>query len=155
VQNTQNTQNTQDSIKEFEQVREWKKIRGIGNDNDVPLETRVQSQMQRVFQEVIEIHDAIVKNDDEEFIDAIGDTIVTLINIADIKGINAEDCLRQSFSVIKLRKGLLSESGDFVRYAKLSEKDRSICDMKQGSTGNQYFNERDLLRFGPKNFQRN
>ena len=89
-------------IKEFEEVRQWKKIRGIGADNGMSLDKRLQSQFQRVQQEVSEIHEAIVLEDWDEFIDAIGDSIVTLINIADIKGLNAEDCLAKAFDVISL-----------------------------------------------------
>ena len=131
-------------IKEFQEVRDWKAIRGIGGDETEDMFFRLQSQYQRVMQECIEVHDAMVKNDHEEFMDAIGDTIVTLINLADIKGVKAEDCLAQAFDVIKLRKGLTSEYGDFVRYAKLSSEEQAICDEKQGSPGDQYFSE-DLL----------
>ena len=102
----------------------------------------------------IEIHEALVLDDHDEFMDAIGDTIITLINIADIKGVNAEDCLEQAFNVIKLRKGLVSDAGDFVRYAKLSEEDEAICDKKQGNPGNQYFDESMLDKLSPENFRR-
>ena len=140
-------------MKEFQQVRDWKEIRGIGGSTDEPMKDRLQAQYQRVIQECIEIHDAIVKDDQEEFIDAIGDTIVTLINIAAIKGIDAEDCLEQAFGVIKLRKGLTSEVGDFVRYAKLTPAQQAICDAKQGNPGNQYFSESALATLAPEDFK--
>jgi NTP pyrophosphatase (non-canonical NTP hydrolase) len=141
-------------IKEFEEVRQWKKIRGIGGDDSAPLEQRLQSQFQRVMQECIEIHEAIVMDDHEEFMDAIGDTIVTLINIADIKGVSAEDCLAQAFNVIKLRKGLTRETGDFVRYAKLSVPDQNVCDRQQGNHGEQYFTEDALQTLRPSDFKK-
>lgn len=141
-------------IPEFEQVRQWKKIRGIGTNDSKTLDELLQSQYQRVLQEVIEIHEALVLNDHDEFMDAIGDTIVTLINIADIKGVKAEECLEKAFNVIKLRKGLVSDAGDFVRYAKLSEEDKAICDKKQGNPGNQYFDENMLDKLSPENFRR-
>lgn len=151
-------------IKEFEDVREWKAIRGIGGDIDVTkyindpekLKTFLQAQMQfqRVMQECIEIHDALVLNDEEEFIDAIGDTIVTLINIADIKGYKAEDCLAKAFDVIKLRKGITRESGDFVRYGKLKDEDKATCDLKQGNVGNEYFEESALSWLAPEFFKK-
>jgi len=59
-------------MKEFEEVREWKEIRGIGAENGLSLDKRLQSQFQRVQQEVTEIHEAIVLEDWDEFIDAIG-----------------------------------------------------------------------------------
>jgi len=139
-------------IKQFQEVRDWKAIRGIGGSEDAPMKDRLQSQYQRVMQECIEIHEAIVLNDDEEFMDAVGDTIVTLINIADIKGVSAEDCLKQAFDVIELRKGLTRPSGDFVRYAKLSKEDQELCDKLQGNPGNQYFTEEALQTLQPKDF---
>ena len=66
-------------IKEFEDVRNWGKIRGI--DGADP-----QIQFQRFMQEGLEIHKALIENDEDEFQDAIGDTIVTLINLAKTKG---------------------------------------------------------------------
>jgi len=141
-------------IKEFEDVRQWKKIRGIGGAEDAPMKDRLQSQYQRVMQECIEIHEAIVLEDDEEFMDAIGDTIVTLINLADIKGVKAEDCLAQAFGVIDLRKGLTRPTGDFVRYAKLSFSDQEICDNKQGNTASEYFLEEDKSTLTPDCFKK-
>ena len=140
-------------MKEFEEVREWKEIRGIGADNGLSLDKRLQSQFQRVQQEVTEIHEAIVLEDWDEFIDAIGDSIVTLINIAGIKGLKAEDCLAKAFSVIKLRKGLTRPSGDFIRYGKLSQAQKEICDAKQGNPGNEYFLESDISKLSPTNFK--
>ena len=141
-------------INEFQQVRDWKFIRGIGGETDAPLRDRLQSQYQRVMQECIEIHEAIVQDDMDEFRDAIGDTIVTLINIADIAGVNAEECLAEAFGVIKYRKGITTEFGDFVRYGKLGHRDQQICDEKQGSPGEQYFSEEFLVTAGPLDFKR-
>lgn len=140
-------------IEEFEAVRQWKKIRGIGGDESANMKDRLQSQIQRVFQEVIEIHEAIVLDDDAEFIDAIGDTIVTLINLADIKGHLAEDCLFSAFNVIEMRKGLTRPTGDFVRYGKLSDEQKLICDAQQGNPGNQYFEKTKLDTLTPENFK--
>lgn len=141
-------------IKEFNDVRQWKEIRGIGADNGLSLDKRLQSQFQRVQQEVLEVHEAIVLEDWDEFEDAIGDAIVTLINIADIKGVNAEECLAKAFNVIKLRKGLTRPSGDFVRYSKLSKEDQLICDGKQGNAGDQYFEESALNWLTPDSFKK-
>lgn len=141
-------------IKDFEDVRQWKKIRGIGSNNDMSLDKRLQSQFQRVQQEITEIHEAIVLEDWDEFQDAIGDAIVTLINIADIRGDYAEDCLAKAFNVIKLRKGLTRPTGDFVRYGKLNDSDKEICDLKQGNPGNEYFSVNDLPKLKPENFKK-
>ncbi len=141
-------------IKEFQEVRNWKEIRGIGADNGLSLDKRLQSQFQRVQQEVSEVHEAIVLEDWDEFEDGLGDSIVTLINIVSMKGLNAEDCLARAFNVIKYRKGLTRPTGDFVRYGKLSDEDKLICDEKQGNPGNQYFEESALEYLTPEHFKK-
>ena len=127
----------------FAKVRNWSKIRGI--DKVEP-----QVQYQRFLQEAVEIHEAMVNNDEAEFRDAIGDTIVTLINLANTKGYNAEDCLESAFDVIEFRKGLTSDNGDFVRYMKLDDEDKYICDLQQGNYGEEYFGSNKVLT--PVNF---
>ena len=131
-------------IPEFQQVREWGEKRGIsGASPDV--------QFQRFLQEATEIHKAMIEGDTHEFKDSIGDTIVTLIMLADTCDINAEDCLEQAFGVIKLRKGL-NKNGSFDRYAKLTKEEQLICDEKQGSPGSEYFSEDILPELCPKDF---
>lgn len=139
-------------MKLFQDVRDWKRIRGIGS-NSLTKEKELQGAFQRVQQEITEVHEALVQDDFEEFQDAIGDSIVTLINLADLGGYKAEECLEKAFNVIKLRKGLINpKMGDFVRYAKLSEKDQAICDLKQGSSGEEYFTEEALKTLKPEDF---
>lgn len=133
-------------MKEFEAVRQWGAIRGIGSAS-------FQRQYQRVLQEVVEIHDAMNNEDMEEVSDAIGDTIVTLINLAKTVNMNAEDCLAGAFSVIELRKGL-NKDGDFVRYGKLNDNDKLICDAQQGNPGDQYFAREALQTLTPQNFKK-
>ena len=131
-------------IKEFENVRNWGKIRGIDGAS-------ADTQYQRVLQEIVEIHEAMINNDEEEFKDAVGDSIVTLINLAKTKGYNAEDCLKGAFDIIELRKGL-NKNGSFVRYAKLTDEEKAICDLKQGNIGIQYFEREMLDKLEPKDF---
>jgi uncharacterized protein YabN with tetrapyrrole methylase and pyrophosphatase domain len=135
-------------IEEFEKVRKWSDIRGIGGAKDV------QVQYQRVLQEVVEIHDGICNNDVEEIKDAIGDSIVTLINLAKHYDFTAEECLESAFGVIELRKGITTPRGDFVRYGKLSEEDKKWCDEHQGNPGNQYFSEDMLKTLKPEDFKK-
>jgi len=134
-------------LKEFEEVRNWGKMRGISNADP-------QVQYQRVMQEIVEIHEALVENDEEEFIDAIGDSIVTLINLAKTKGYLAEDCLQHAFDIIKFRKGI-NKNGSFVRYGKLSEAEKQWCDTHQGNIGSEYFEEFLLDTLTPEHFIKN
>jgi NTP pyrophosphatase (non-canonical NTP hydrolase) len=133
-------------IERFEDVRDWGAVRGIDGAS-------FQRQYQRVLQEVVEIHDAYNDEDMSEVSDAIGDTIVTLINLAKTVGMRAEDCLDSAFSVIEFRKGL-NFDGDFVRYAKLSSEDRAVCDEKQGNPGEQYFLPEMKDRLTPESFKK-
>ena len=148
-------------IQEFKAVRQWKKIRGIGDSKKSKLDVNSIQDLKaiigaytKVQEESSEVIEAIIANDMHEFKDAIGDTIVTLINLAAMLDINAEDCLEQAFNEIELRKGLLDSCGIFVRYGKLGEDDRLICDEKQGNPGSQFFERSKLKELKPINFTR-
>ena len=131
-------------IQEFEDIRKWGEIRGLG-------EASSEIQYFRFLEEATEIYEAMINNDEDEFKDAIGDTIVTLINLAKTKGYDAEDCLAEAFGVIKLRKGI-NKNGSFVRYGKLNEEDKKWCDEHQGNPGNEYFLEESLNILEPQDF---
>jgi len=133
--------------KKFEDVRNWGAIRGLNHST-------FQRQYQKVLEEIVEIHDAYNNNDIEEISDAIGDSIVTLINLGTIKDINlnSEDCLEGAFNVIELRKGL-NIDGAFIRYAKLNTEQQRICDKKQGNKGSEYFTIEMKPHLTPENFK--
>ena len=114
-------------------------------------EADFQTAFQRTLQEIVEIHEAFIDDDMEEVSDAIGDSLVTLINLAKTVNMNSEDCLQGAFGVIELRKGL-TKKGSFVRYGKLSDEDKLICDEKQGNPGNEYYIREDGKAFTSDNF---
>ena len=58
-----------------------------------------------MLEETGELAKAILKNDEEEFIDAIGDCVVVLTNLAKLKGYNIEDCINSAYEEIANRKG--------------------------------------------------
>ena len=130
--------------KQFEDVRAWGAKRGLAGAD-------FQTGYQRCLQEIVEIHEAFIDDDMEEVSDAIGDSIVTLINLAKIVNMDSEDCLQGAFGIIELRKGL-TKKGSFIRYGKLSEADKLICDEKQGNPGNEYYIREDGESFAPDNF---
>ena len=127
----------------FEKVRNWSSIRGMKMDKD--------KQYQRLLQEVVEIHDALVNDDQSELIDAIGDTLIVLTNFAKAVKFDAEKCADHAFQVIEKRKGLVTDKGDFVRYGKLNPEQKAICDIQQGNPGEEYFSTTPK----PKNFKGN
>lgn len=82
----------------FDKVRLW------GHDHD--LHDAVM-QYAKVNEEVGEIAHEITRNNiqSDEFQDAIGDAMVTLIILADIAGYRAEDCLEMAYNEIAPRLG--------------------------------------------------
>lgn len=54
------------------------------------------------------------RNEPEKLADAIGDTFVTLIILADILGYDVEDCIKKAWKEIQNRTGHL-ENGVFVK----------------------------------------
>jgi NTP pyrophosphatase (non-canonical NTP hydrolase) len=95
---------------EFQPIREWASQRGIYDKGDP------KTQLIKLFEEAGELSKAILKNDDDEFIDAIGDCVVVLTNLAALKDLKIEDCINSSYNVIQKRKGKM-QNGTFVKEA--------------------------------------
>lgn len=103
---------------EFQPIRDWAKERGIYEKGDV------KTQFIKLTEEVGELAKAILKEDEAELIDAIGDIVVVLVNLTqlaplykgytDIQKITIEDCINSAYSVISERKGKM-ENGTFVK----------------------------------------
>jgi NTP pyrophosphatase (non-canonical NTP hydrolase) len=93
---------------EFQQIRNWANERGIYQKGDP------KTQYIKLQEEAGELAKAILKNDDFEFVDAIGDCVVVLTNLAALKGIKIEDCINSAYDVISKRKGKM-ENGTFVK----------------------------------------
>ena len=81
-----------------------------------------KAQLNKVMEEVGEIAHEITRNhydldaleQPDELYDAIGDTLVTVVILADILNIDPIGALREAYDVIKNRKGK-TENGTFVR----------------------------------------
>ena len=56
----------------------------------------------------------ILKDDTIEFVDAIGDMVVVLTNLAELGGTSIERCIDSAYAEIKNRKGKMS-NGTFVK----------------------------------------
>jgi NTP pyrophosphatase (non-canonical NTP hydrolase) len=104
--------------KEFQSIRDWAKERGIYENGDV------KTQFIKLTEEVGELSKAILKQDELEMIDAIGDIVIVLVNLTElaplykgyteIEKMTIEDCINSAYSVIKNRKGKM-ENGTFVK----------------------------------------
>jgi NTP pyrophosphatase (non-canonical NTP hydrolase) len=93
---------------EFQPIRDWAKEKGILRSGDP------KTQCIKLFEEAGELSKSILKNDDEEFIDAIGDCVVVLTNLAALKGYKIEECINSAYNVIKNREGKML-NGTFIK----------------------------------------
>lgn len=102
--------NKTDALAEFQiNVLQWAKDRGI-----IPNATP-ESQTLKAVSEVGELADAVLKRDRLATVDAIGDVLVCLINVAALTGISLEECTSAAWEQIKDRKGYLLPNGVFVK----------------------------------------
>lgn len=92
----------------FKNIRSWAEERGIYAKGDP------KTQYVKLIEEVGELAKAILKDDKKEQIDAIGDSIVVLTNLAHLLGFKVEDCIDAAYSEIKNRKGSM-QNGTFVK----------------------------------------
>jgi NTP pyrophosphatase (non-canonical NTP hydrolase) len=92
----------------YDLIRQWADDRGIYKNGDV------KTQYTKLMEEAGELAKSILKNDKDEFVDAIGDMVVVLTNLAALEGLKIEDCVVSAYDVIKNRKGKM-ENGTFVK----------------------------------------
>ncbi len=92
----------------FDLIRFWAEDRGIydkGNSH---------TQYVKLMEEAGELAAALLKKDKAEVVDAIGDMVVVLTNLAELEGIKIEDCIDTAYNVIARRKGTMV-NGTFVK----------------------------------------
>ena len=78
-----------------------------------------KAQLNKTIEEVGEIAHEITRNryDTPELADAFGDTLVTIIVLSHIVGLNLRDCLAEAYLEISKRKGH-TENGTFIKEEK-------------------------------------
>ena len=92
----------------FELIRDWARSRGLydkGNSH---------TQYVKLQEEAGELAKALLKNDKPEVVDAIGDMVVVLTNLAFLQGVDIEYCIDSAYKVISKRKGKMI-NGTFVK----------------------------------------
>jgi len=92
----------------FDKIRDWARIRGIYRDGDT------HTQLAKLMEEVGELAQGILKKDKPEIIDAIGDIVVVLTNLAKLEKLDIEDCIDHAYHVISKRSGKMV-NGTFVK----------------------------------------
>jgi len=73
------------------------------------------AQSIKAVEEINELVDALRDDNKIEAIDAIGDTVVCLINVCALLDVNLTDCLEAAYLQIKDRQGFMNEEGIFVK----------------------------------------
>ena len=94
----------------FDLIRNWAATRGLydkGNSH---------TQYVKLQEEAGELAKALLKNDKPEIIDAIGDIVVVLTNLAHLEGYDIEYCIDEAYKVIAARTGKMV-NGTFVKDA--------------------------------------
>jgi NTP pyrophosphatase (non-canonical NTP hydrolase) len=92
----------------YDLIRQWASDRGIYKSGDS------KTQYTKLCEESGELARAILKKDKAELIDAIGDMVVVLTNLAALEDLKIEDCITSAYDVIKSRQGKM-ENGTFVK----------------------------------------
>ena len=92
----------------YDLIRMWAKDKGIYDKGDS------KTQYLKLMEESGELAEALLKNDRPEIIDAIGDMVVVLTNLARLEDLRIEDCVQSAYDVIKNRTGSM-QNGTFVK----------------------------------------
>jgi NTP pyrophosphatase (non-canonical NTP hydrolase) len=92
-------------------IIQWAEARKI-----IPNSTP-QAQLLKAFSEMGELSDAVQKGNMEDIKDAVGDTLVCLVNMCALLDINMVNCMEIAYDQIKHRKGTMLPSGVFVKEA--------------------------------------
>ena len=90
-------------------VLRWAEARGILRNGNI------STQMLKGVSEMGELCDAVIKNDHDAIVDGLGDVLVVLLIVADMKGLNLISCLESAYNEIKDRRGYLNADGVFVK----------------------------------------
>ena len=99
---------TQTHEDRFDLIRNWAATRGLydkGNSH---------TQYVKLQEEAGELAKALLNQDKDEIIDAIGDMVVVLTNLAHLQGYEIEHCIDSAYNVIAARTGKMI-NGPFVK----------------------------------------
>ena len=92
----------------YDLIRTWASDKGIYKSGDS------KTQYLKLMEEAGELAEALLKKDKPEVIDAIGDMVVVLTNLAELENLKIEECIVSAYDVIKSRQGSMV-NGTFVK----------------------------------------
>ena len=96
------------NLDRFQLIRDWAGERGLYTKGDT------KTQFCKLMEEAGELGRAVLKDDKHEFVDAIGDMVVVLTNMAHLGGTTIEECIDTAYKVISKRTGKMI-NGTFVK----------------------------------------
>jgi NTP pyrophosphatase (non-canonical NTP hydrolase) len=94
------------------QVRQWGVDKGLTGPTG---KATVEGQMTKLSEEFAELAEGLLKQDQHEVVDAVGDMTVVLILLSELAGFKFETALRAAYDVIKNRTGRMAADGTFVK----------------------------------------
>ena len=97
-----------DTMCRFDKIRLWAEDRGLYHKGDPKTQTL------KLMEEAGEICRAVLKKDEPEIIDGIGDCVVVLTNLAHLCDTSIEECIDAAYDEIKNRTGKMS-NGTFKK----------------------------------------
>jgi len=100
--------NSCDCVSHFDLIRTWAEERGLYNQGDPKTQTL------KLMEEAGEICRAVLKKDEPEIIDGIGDCVVVLTNLAHLCDTSIEECIEAAYNEIKGRTGKM-DNGTFKK----------------------------------------
>ena len=103
-----NNNQTDNNLNIYTNIRNWAREKGIYDSGDS------KTQYVKLMEEAGELAQALLKDNKPEAIDAIGDMVVVLTNLAKLIDVDIEDCINAAYNEIKNRKGKMS-NGTFVK----------------------------------------
>jgi NTP pyrophosphatase (non-canonical NTP hydrolase) len=92
----------------FDNIRQWADQRGIYEQGDP------KTQLIKLYEETGELAQAILKDNKEDIVDAIGDSVVVLTNLAHLVNTDIETCIGSAYDEISSRTGRM-KNGTFVK----------------------------------------
>ncbi len=92
----------------FDRIREWAQDRGLYDEGNP------HTQYVKLQEEAGELAKALLQDDKMEIMDAIGDMVVVLTNLAHLENTTIEACIEQAYKVIAKRTGKMI-NGTFVK----------------------------------------
>lgn len=96
------------ALEVFDNIRKW------ADERDLLSRDKVDRQIVKLLEELGETSRAILKGDQPEIVDGIGDVAVVLTILSKQLGLNLEECVAASYNVIKNRTGK-TVNGVFVK----------------------------------------